>query len=284
MMNPKILVVEITPECNLKCKFCYNDWESNKLNSLTFDEFKDKIVFLLEELKFDTICFAGGEPLLFENLDDIILFLRNKYSHLDIGIITNGVLLSDAKLAALIKSGLSYIEVSLFSVDKNIYTDISGTNLLEDVKNNILNIQKYGINSRLAITIFNNNIDDLKDVLLFAIGAGIEFIALNPFVQAGRGEKNKNLKLRKSQLELALLIADNFASKYCLLIHITIPIKNLINEDDYSNLLFSECECGSRKLTLSPNGKLKICEHRNEIIEIDDVKNYQNRCNGCKIK
>ncbi len=286
-MSKKVLVIEITSKCNLECKFCYNIWldrKSAKLTSLTIEELKEKLIELINQIKFDSICFAGGEPLLIDELDELILFLHEKYSSLEIGIITNGVLLFDTRLKKLVNAGLSFIEISLFTLDRTIYSEISNSEYLEQVKNNILFIQKYGITSRLAITLFNNNIDLLDKLLLFAIGAGIDFIALNPFIMTGRGNEFEYLNLHKSQLLQALSIANEFSINSNMKIHITIPIQKFINKDNYSNLLFSKCECGINKFTLSPDGIIRICEHRKETIKIEAIKDYKNVCKGCNIK
>jgi len=70
--------------CNLRCSYCDTKYAYTKGKELTIDEISLK----LREFTCNTVCITGGEPLIHENIFELINNLsRNKYSLL---IETNG--------------------------------------------------------------------------------------------------------------------------------------------------------------------------------------------------
>jgi radical S-adenosyl methionine domain-containing protein 2 len=104
----------IVKPCNMKCKFCYATFDDMKVvNQLPKD---DAYVILrkLKEAGIKKITFAGGEPLLYRNLGDVI-----GYAHeigLTTSIITNGYLLDSDFLKKMVGK-LDWIGVSIDSVN-----------------------------------------------------------------------------------------------------------------------------------------------------------------------
>jgi radical S-adenosyl methionine domain-containing protein 2 len=99
----------------MKCKFCY----------ATFEEFEVKkqlslkeIFIVLDKLKqngVQKVTFAGGEPMLYKKLDEVIIYAKN--IGLTTSIITNGTLLSLTFLNKM-KKHLDWIGLSVDSLYK----------------------------------------------------------------------------------------------------------------------------------------------------------------------
>src|SRR5437899_5959567 len=85
-----VLLAHIIPirRCNLACTYCneYDDYSKG----VPLDEMKRRIDHLAR-LGTSIISFSGGEPLLHEDLDDLIRYIRRKGAIA--GMITNGFLL-----------------------------------------------------------------------------------------------------------------------------------------------------------------------------------------------
>lgn len=104
----------IVKPCNMKCKFCY----------ATFDDFKvakqlsiDDIKIILDKLYnagVKKVTFAGGEPMLYKNLDRAIIYAKS--IGLTTSIITNGSLLSFYWLTKM-KPYLDWIGLSVDSLN-----------------------------------------------------------------------------------------------------------------------------------------------------------------------
>lgn len=80
---------DITSECNLKCKHCYNSERySNGINGkrCLSNQQIFKIVQSLKELEFTKIHFLGGEPLLSPNIVTAFEFL-NEFPLLNINLL-----------------------------------------------------------------------------------------------------------------------------------------------------------------------------------------------------
>src|SRR5215471_18200069 len=97
------LLAHIIPirRCNLACKYC-NEFDdiSKPVPAETMFRRIDK----LAELRTSVITISGGEPLLHPELDDIIRRIRRH--SMVAGLITNGYLLTAARIDKLNRAGL----------------------------------------------------------------------------------------------------------------------------------------------------------------------------------
>jgi MoaA/NifB/PqqE/SkfB family radical SAM enzyme len=97
--------------CNLSCTYC-NEFDSSS-GPVATEEMIHR-VDLLAALGTATITISGGEPLLHPELDEIIKHIR---SHgMLAGLITNGYLLTRARIEQLNQSGLDHLQISIDNV------------------------------------------------------------------------------------------------------------------------------------------------------------------------
>ena len=92
---PNSICWNITHKCNEKCEFCYRD---NISEDLTFDTNKK----ILEEIIASgakKITFAGGEPLMYDGVLELIKYA--KQNGIITSLTTNSILLSDELLLKL---------------------------------------------------------------------------------------------------------------------------------------------------------------------------------------
>ena len=74
-----VVVWNCTKTCNLKCLHCYAESESKKYDGeLTLKEAKD-FIDDLGEFKVPVILFSGGEPLLRDDIFDLLEHTQRKY-------------------------------------------------------------------------------------------------------------------------------------------------------------------------------------------------------------
>ena len=102
--------LEVTKRCNARCNFC--DYWKEKPGL----ELKDYVP-IVEKLKPLSVSLTGGEPLLREDLPDLIASLRQSFGFLNISLITNGSLLTMEKGLALWEAGLDELSISLDYLD-----------------------------------------------------------------------------------------------------------------------------------------------------------------------
>ncbi len=108
---PRVLLIDPTSNCNLKCKGCWsNDYK--KGNNISFEKLDD-ILTQAEKLKIRACFMTGGEPLLRKN--DIIK-LAKKHNKLTFGIYTNGTLIDKNFVKKMVELG-----------NLNVFLSIEGT-------------------------------------------------------------------------------------------------------------------------------------------------------------
>src|SRR5882724_8667553 len=97
--------------CNLACTYCneYDDFSKG----VPLGEMKRRIDHLAR-LGTSIISFSGGEPLLHDDLDDLIRYIRRKGAIA--GMITNGFLLNAERIQRLNRAGLDHMQISIDNV------------------------------------------------------------------------------------------------------------------------------------------------------------------------
>ena len=121
--TPPLVTVYVTRRCNLKCSFCL---ESKLLQNSNFQEHELTTSKYYEILKHPLIKksllinFCGGEPLLNENICELISITK-KHKKLSC-LVTNGILLKD-NWNDLLKAGIDDIQVSIYNNTFNTFGD-----------------------------------------------------------------------------------------------------------------------------------------------------------------
>lgn len=95
--------------CNFHCRTCFAHFDSRRL--LSVDEWKIIIDNLYRSKKVEAINFAGGEPLLYPYLGELIVYASNL--KMRVSIITNGSLMTKDWLDKYAR----YIDMIGFSID-----------------------------------------------------------------------------------------------------------------------------------------------------------------------
>jgi PqqA peptide cyclase len=164
--NPLALIAELTHRCPLHCVYCSNplDLQARATELATADwsrVFQEAAA--LGVLQAD---FTGGEPL---TRPDILELIRSaRAAGLYVNLITSGLPLDEAKLAALVEAGLDHFQLSFQGTHEEIAQEISGTKA-HPQKLRVLEWLKH---HRLAVTlnfvIHRRNIAQLPEMLALA--------------------------------------------------------------------------------------------------------------------
>jgi GTP 3',8-cyclase len=162
------LRVSITDRCNERCAYCMpgelHEWLPRE-GILTFEE-TQRIIRIGAELGVSKLRITGGEPLTRRGVLDLVRALPAIPGIRDIGISTNGTLLARetesgvTMAAALRQAGVQSINISLDTLDRHFYSQITGRDFHAAVL--------AGIDA--------------------AIDAGFEQIKLNAVLMRGRNE------------------------------------------------------------------------------------------------
>jgi len=134
----------VTSKCNYNCIYCDREGFLPKTTELSVNEITQLCRILAQILKVTKIKFTGGEPLLREEIVEIVRNVSNLQLYKDISMTTNGVYLIE-KAQDLYDAGLNRINVSLGTLKPDIYEKIYGSDSLETVLKGLMKAKEVGL-------------------------------------------------------------------------------------------------------------------------------------------
>ena len=266
MIDP-IIVFEVTPRCNLECRFCYNVWKSTGYPSpaeLSIAE----IALLAGSIKVIhpiSVALTGGEPLLRVDLSEIVMLFRSK--GIKVGVVTNGILLDTESAEKLTDAGVSWFDISIPSISEVGYNKLTGLDGFEKAKRAMLAVKSAGARLTVSHIITALNEGEAGKVIELAFAFSADAVALNRFVPGGEGHRNPDLLPTLQQLDNTLRIASDVSDSLDITVYASIPVEDcLLKHERYPGIEFGSCVCGERKWAVDPSGNLRICEQSPEIL------------------
>lgn len=194
--NPKLNIYwVITNRCNLKCAHCCisaNEYivEDNFSTSEMFN-IADKII----ELNPYSITISGGEPLVREDVYEILQYLSSKYNGIII-LMSNGILIDESTVCQ-ITPYVTNIDISIDGIDEESCSLIRGKGVFSRALKSVELLQQHNFNKiSLSMVFGSKNMYMLDD-----------FIELNKkhntkavprlFAALGRGENVTDIYIEK---------------------------------------------------------------------------------------
>ena len=148
--------LSITDVCNFKCGYCLpNGYQVDKSDNRKFLHLEEirRLAKVFSKLGVCKIRLTGGEPTVRKDFFDIIKILKNEAGIKKVVITTNGYHL-DEKARMLVDSGLNGINISIDSLDRNTFKNVTGHDRLPEILKGInilqdLNFENIKINAVL---------------------------------------------------------------------------------------------------------------------------------------
>jgi cyclic pyranopterin phosphate synthase len=188
------LRVSLTERCNLRCRYCYGSDGASPCDQARLSD--DDLLHLLRAFALTGITkmrFTGGEPLLRPRIADLI----RQTSALDgisvIGLTTNGLIL-EPMLPALIGAGLNRLNISLDTLDRDTYRELTGFDGFERTYASIIAAEQNGAFHPVKVnTVVMRGIND-GEIGRFAHWAlerriDLRFIEFMPAYESGWNER-----------------------------------------------------------------------------------------------
>ncbi|UAL31590.1 GTP 3',8-cyclase MoaA [Nocardioides rotundus] len=129
------LRVSLTDRCNLRCNYCMPaeglDWLPTE-QVLTDDEVVRLVRIGVDLLGIREVRFTGGEPLIRRGLTGIVAQVKEDAPNVEVSLTTNALGLSRTA-QALADAGLDRINVSLDTVRRDTFAEITRRDRLHDV-------------------------------------------------------------------------------------------------------------------------------------------------------
>jgi len=140
------LRISVTTRCNLRCVYCRPSdlsFEERRDQFLDFDEML-RVVRVLAGAGLYKVRITGGEPLVRSGVVEFIGEVAQVPGIRDLALSTNGLLLKK-HAEALARNGLHRVNVSLDTLDPDIFSLMTGGGRLQDVLDGIAAAQEAGL-------------------------------------------------------------------------------------------------------------------------------------------
>ena len=190
------LRISVTDRCNLRCVYCMPS-EGIALmgadNILRYEELI-RIAAVAVKHGITKLRITGGEPLIRKGIVEFIEELAKLQGVVDLSLTTNGVLLKEFALS-LKRAGLTRVNVSLDSLNKERFHKITRGDFLENVMDGLEEAERAGLNplkiNCVAIKGFND--DEILDFALLTKKKPyhIRFIEYMPFDAQAEWDRDK---------------------------------------------------------------------------------------------
>ncbi|MBN2098572.1 MAG: GTP 3',8-cyclase MoaA [Dehalococcoidia bacterium] len=183
------LRISLTDRCNLRCVYCMPPEGITLIphsDILRYEEILS-VVRVAVEMGVNKVRLSGGEPLVRAGVVDFIRMLSSFKDIDDLSLTTNGVLLKE-KAAALRDAGLKRVNISLDSLRRQTFEEITRHDRLTDVLDGIKEAEMVGFSPiKINVVVMRGlNYDELLDFARLTIdGWNVRFIELMPIMNKG---------------------------------------------------------------------------------------------------
>ncbi|MEL7020982.1 MAG: GTP 3',8-cyclase MoaA [Bacteroidota bacterium] len=178
------LRLAVTDRCNLRCFYCMPEegiQYVNKKALLTYEEM-ERLVRIMVGMGIEKVRITGGEPFVRKGM----LGFMQRLSQIDglktINLTTNGTL--TAKLVPQLKSIVSAVNLSIDSLDRDRFREITRRDALEDVLATMRELLAHNIPTKLNCVVMpRHNIADILPLVALTkeYPISVRFIEEMPF-------------------------------------------------------------------------------------------------------
>lgn len=305
--------MELTYNCNNRCKFCYCPWENTVKPELFFEKYEEltldgwkQALSVLEQSGVKSVGLSGGEPLLKDCFEDLLTYIRrnsNLCKNKKISVISNGALMSEQWLS-LFKEMHVHLQLSLPGLAT--YRWHTGSDNAANVLHWLRRAKAVGISTTANIIVSRKNIHELYETIANAILAGADTIMLNRVLIGGRGiGYMDDLSLTKEEIRDMVDVAETVleTAGRAGVVGTEIPLcvldENRLGK--YEHLRIGGlCAAARSFFVVDPSGYVRVCNHspkrlghilEDEVVQDKDYWDlFANRayglpdmCDGCKL-
>ena len=190
MTHDLILVaINLTRRCNLACAHCYLDASTLRDcgdNELTTDEVCQLLHDIVACGESTMVVLTGGEPLVRRDLEEIISYGTRLGLVMVVG--TNGMMLTERRVASLKRAGLLGAGISVDSLDADKHDKFRGqSGAWKKTMAGIEQCRRQQLSFQLHFSVTDNNADEIPAVIDFASSSGARILNFFFLVCTGRG-------------------------------------------------------------------------------------------------
>lgn len=179
------LRVSLTEKCSLRCTYCMPEEGLPAIPSdrlLTADEIVRLVATAVHRLGIREVRFTGGEPLMRRDLEQIVAGCAERAPGVPLSMTTNGIGL-EHRAAALRRAGLTRVNVSLDTIDRHHFAELTRRDRLDSVLAGVRAAQRVGLAPlKINAVLMPETLSGAADLLQWCLDAGcaLRFIEQMP--------------------------------------------------------------------------------------------------------
>jgi len=275
------LRVSVTQKCDKHCPYCHREGETNPSTVMTAEEIV-RIVRIAISLGISRVKLTGGEPLLRKEIVEIIRGINGLKGLTDLSMTTNGAYLKG--LAKDLKqAGLNRVNVSLPTLDPDIYSNLMGGDL-EDAIKGVKAAVEAGLHPvKVNMLVLKNvNDDEIEKMIQFAAETGtvLQLIELESINLSKTYYERYHLSLDEIAQKLEKLASETKVRKYMQKRRIYVLPK--VKVEVIRPIENTEFCANCTRIRVTSDGKVKPCLMRKDNL-VDLLTPMRNGANDKKL-
>ena len=252
---PLALLAELTHRCPLKCPYCYNPIALDRASGEIDTDAWCRVLDEAAELGILQVHFSGGEPTARRDLEALVR--HSARAGLYTNLITAGVLLDQARIAALVEAGLDHVQLSFQDGEARGADHIGGLAGGHETKLEVARqVRGAGLPLTINAVVHRRNLERLAEMIDMALDLDAERLEVAHVQYYGWALMNGAAVLpTREQLDRATALVEEARERLRgrLVIDYVVP--------DYYARRPKACMggWGRRFLTVTPAGKVLPC-------------------------
>jgi PqqA peptide cyclase len=263
--RPYTLIAELTYRCPLRCVYCSNPLDlhrrRNELDLATWQ----RVLTEAEALGVMQVSFSGGEPLLRDDLEQLIAHARTLGLYTNIA--TSGIPKGSERLAALQQAGIDNIQVSVQDITAADAAHVAGGDFHDAKLAFAAQVKAAGLPLTLNVVLHRQNLDRIEHFIQLAERLGADRLELANTQYQGWALLNRAALLpTREQLQRAREIATAARER------LKGRMELLFVMPDYYSDHPKPCMAGwgQRFLLIAPDGQALPCHGAHQLPGITD--------------
>ncbi len=242
----------VTYRCNNDCFHCYAGGP-RETAELSTDQWK-KVIDIIESLDVGSIIFTGGEPLLREDLLELVGYAKDMVT----GLVTNGRLLKEDTVSQLERNELDHVQITVEGF-KETHNAMVCSDAWDETIQGLKNCLKSSIFTLTNTTLTTRNADEAPDLLEFLYSLGVKRFALNSIIKTGRAE-DAEYGLTPQELKIHLEIIKSKAQDLGMEMVWYTPTRRCDLDPVALGLGLKLCSAARINVTVEPDGRVIPCQ------------------------
>lgn len=201
--------LQLTNECQLRCKYCSQTSRNALANELTLDEIK-KLIDQMVRIGVMELNIGGGEPFLRDDLVQVIAYASGR--GISVSLSTSGLFISRVVAKKIAEHGLKQIRISFDGASEKSYDYLRGKGTYRRAIRGIKTLRElFDTPIILHTVVMKPNLGELLSIFRAVQKLGADVWSLNYLAPVGYAASFRQFALDPSNTELVIRTIKRFS-------------------------------------------------------------------------